>query len=82
MKKMFASGIILTACLSFTFLLAKKDEPVPIPPSTQRTGGDAAKGYHYLINGDYVKSGVPENIFRMGIGKPTIYLQRDSVNEG
>jgi len=53
-----------------------------VPPSQQRTGGDSARGYHYLINGDYIKAGVPENIFRMGIGKPPVYLERDSVNKG
>lgn len=82
MKKYFVLTIIFLTCLSFSFLFKKSNDPVFIPPSKQRTDGDPARGYHYLINGDYVKGGVPENIFRMNIGKPVIYLQRDSVNEG
>ena len=64
---------------SFQFI---GDDPVPIPPSKQRTGGDSARGYHYLVNGDYVRGGLPENVFRMGIGKPPIYIEREAVNEG
>jgi hypothetical protein len=82
MKKLFVLSLILITCLSFRFFIKQNDEPVPVPPSLQRTGGDSAKGYHYLINGDYIKAGVPENIFRIGIGKPMVYLKRDSVNEG
>jgi hypothetical protein len=82
MKKLFALMIIFITCLSSRFFIMPADEPVPVPPSKQRTGGDSARGYHYLINGDYIKAGVPENIFRMGIGKPVIYLKRDSANEG
>ena len=82
MRKLFVLVFILITCLSFRFFIAPGDEPVPVPPSQQRTGGDSAKGYHYLVNGDYIKAGIPENVFRMGIGKPTVYLKRDSVNEG
>lgn len=82
MKKLFVLSIVFITCLSFRFFISKTDEPVYVPPSQQRTGGDSARGYHYLINGDYIKAGVPENIFRMGIGKPPIYLERDSVNKG
>ena len=82
MRKLFVLVFILITCLSFRFFIAPGDEPVTIPPSQQRTGGDSAKGYHYLVNGDYIKAGIPENVFRMGIGKPTVYLKRDSVNEG
>jgi len=82
MKKPFILTIIITGILLVSFVMNNLDEAVFIPPSKQRTGGDSAKGYYYLINGDYIKSGVPDNIFRMGIGKPVIYLKRDSVNEG
>ena len=34
-----------------------------LPPSAQRPG-TAAKGYEYLVNGDYVSSGAPLAIFR------------------
>jgi hypothetical protein len=82
MKKLCIFIVIFITGLSSRFFISPSDEPVPVPPGKQRTGGDVAKGFHYLINGDYVKGGVPEIIFRKGIGRPVIYLQRDSVNEG
>ena len=82
MKKLLILSILFITCLSFRFLIIRGDEPVFVPPSLQRTGGDSAKGYDYLINGDYIKGGVPEMVFRKTIGKPTIYLERDAANEG
>lgn len=82
MKKGFIFSVAVATVIFLSFGLHHADEPVPIPPSKQRTGGIAEKGYYYLINGDYVKGGIPVNLFRMGIGNPEIYLQRDSVNEG
>ena len=82
MKKLLIISILSFAVVFFSFVAYNEDKPVPIPPSKQRAGGDSARGYYYLINGDYIKGGVPDNIFRMGIGKPIIYLKRDSVNEG
>ncbi len=38
-----------------------------IPASPQRTG-NADSGYQYLITGDYLKSGLPLNLFFMGRG--------------
>ena len=81
MKKLIILFILFISCLSATFI-ARNDEPVFVPPSPQRTGGDSTKGYQYLINGDYVKGGVPEMIFKKAIGKPTIFLERGAVNEG
>lgn len=81
MKKLFILSILFITCLSATFSL-RNEEPVFVEPSQQRTGGDSAEGYYYLINGDYVKGGVPEMVFKKAIGKPTIYLERDAVNEG
>ncbi len=81
MKKLLILNILFVTTLSATFITGN-DEPVFVPPSLQRTGGDSAKGYWYLINGDYVKGGVPEMIFRKAVDKPTIYLKRDAVNEG
>ena len=81
MKKLFILFILFITGLSFRFLI-KTDEPVFVPPSPQRTGGDSAKGYDYLVNGDYVRGGVPEMIFKKGIGNPTIHLERSAANEG
>ena len=69
MKKILIFSILFITCLSFRFFI-QSDEPVFVPPSPQRTGGDSAKGYDYLINGDYIKGGVPEMVFRKTIGKP------------
>ena len=81
MKKLLILCTLFITCLSFTFLI-NTDEPVFVPPSPQRTGGDSAKGYDYLVNGDYVRGGVPEMIFKKGIGNPKIHLERSAANEG
>ncbi len=41
-----------------------------IPPSPQRSG-DAQAGRDYLVYGDYIRSGIPYNIFVNTIGKDT-----------
>jgi hypothetical protein len=82
MKRLALLSALFTTVLLASFVLTNEDDPVPIPPSKQREGGDPAKGYDYLINGDYVKGGMPESIFRLAMGKPPVYLQRDAVNEG
>lgn len=83
MKKWIVLALIVVSGVAFTGVLTHGEfEPVPIPPSTQRTGGDAQKGYEYLITGDYVKGGIPYNMFIMGMGKDkTNYLNRSGKNE-
>lgn len=39
-----------------------------LPSGTQRNG-DAAKGYEYLISGDYMASGIPFDAFVLGFGE-------------
>lgn len=56
------------------------DRPVPVAPSPQRVG-DGAKGYEYLITGDYVRSGIPYSLFLMGAGKSGENLHRTGANE-
>jgi len=57
------------------------DKPVPIPASPQRTG-DAKKGYDYLVTGDYVRSGLPYQVFLFGAGANTNnYLRREGINK-
>ena len=71
----------LTVGLSAFFIRSSVNEPVPIPPSPQRTGGNAQKGYDYLVNGDYIRSGIPYNIFLFGAGADSNnYLQRTGMN--
>lgn len=58
-----------------------KDEPQFIPPFKQRTG-DAAKGYEYLVTGDYLKSGIPYSLFALGTPKDSNnFLQRTGLNK-
>jgi hypothetical protein len=44
------------------------DDPVFIPPSPQRAG-NAEAGYKYIIEGDYVNSGLPIGMYRLGMGR-------------
>jgi hypothetical protein len=82
MKKLLFLSILFITCLSFRFFIQRSDEPVFVTPSVQRTGGDSARGYDYLLNGDYIKSGVPEIVFRKAYDKPTVYLKREGENDG
>lgn len=82
MKTWMILALIVISGVAFTGIVANGEyEPVPIPPSIQRTGGDAQKGYDYLTTGDYVKGGIPYSTFVLGMGKNKInYLQRDGKN--
>jgi mono/diheme cytochrome c family protein len=82
MKKTTVILILFAAISSFTFITKfSEDKPVPIPPSKQRTNGDAKEGYSYLVTGDYVKGGLPLNIFLLGTFGQKTYLQRDGLNK-
>lgn len=59
--------IVMGIFISFTHS-ANEEKPVYIPPSQQRNG-DAAKGYEYLIYGDYIRSGVPYGYFTLLNGR-------------
>lgn len=82
MKKLMVLALLGIIGLAFTRVMktVNEEEPVPIPASPQRTG-DAEQGYHYLTTGDYLKSGVPYDLFLLGFGKKTEnLLHRDSLN--
>lgn len=84
MRKYAILLILLVSGLAFTTWIQEFNEyePVPIPPSTQRLGGDPKKGFEYLITGDYVKGGIPYSAFIMGMGKDKRnFLQREGKNE-
>ncbi|MBM3442631.1 MAG: c-type cytochrome [Bacteroidetes bacterium] len=54
--------------------------PVPVPAYPQRSGNPDS-GYHFLVYGDYVNSGVPLSFYRLGFGKDRRNaLQRTGVN--
>ena len=74
----------MKAGLAFTTAIQEfsDDEPTYIPPSPQRVGGDPGKGFEYLTTGDYVKGGIPYNIYVLGIGKTKQnFLNRTGINE-
>ncbi len=82
MKKIMVLLIIVAAIASFSFITKlAEDEPVPIPASKQRTGGDINQGYNYLVTGDYIKGGVPLNVFLLGAMGQKKYIQRDGLNK-
>lgn len=81
MKKFLFLVIISAAVFFSAFITHTGDDPVPIPPSPQRTGGNAQKGFDYLVNGDYIRSGVPYNVYLFGAGADSNnYLARTGLN--
>jgi mono/diheme cytochrome c family protein len=83
MKKFLVILSLAVSGLAFTYVIHpfNADDPVPIPPSQQRTG-DPQTGYTYLTTGDYLKSGIPLSFFRMALGKTTAnYLNRTGDNK-
>src|SRR5690242_21926960 len=83
MKKWIVLTIIVISGIAFTSVLRRGEyDPVPIPPSQQRLGGDSAKGYEYLTTGDYVRGGIPYSFFVLGMGKDRSHLlPRTGKNE-
>lgn len=83
MKKWIVLSLIVLTGLAFTRIISGGEyDPVPIPPSVQRTCGDAQKGFEYLTTGDYVKGGIPYSVFVLGMGKDRKnYLERSGKNE-
>lgn len=80
-KALLLSSLIFFIAFS-AFIIRSGDDPVPIPPSPQRTGGDAQKGYDYLVNGDYIRSGIPYSIYLFGAGADKAnYLKREGINK-
>jgi hypothetical protein len=81
MRKIIVLLGIATVCVSFNSAVYYFfGEGVYIPESPQRSG-DSERGYEYLITGDYLKSGIPLNYFKLVFGKDNSnYLNRDSIN--
>ena len=84
----FCSLLFLVACQAYRPLA---ETPTPddwktriLPPSPQDTTGDAAAGLDYLLNGDYIGSGVPLEIMQQAAPKigGTDVLERDGLNRG
>lgn len=82
MFKYLLGCLLVVMCFSFStvFTNFKEEKPTPIPPSKQRSG-DAAEGYRYLTTGDYVKGGLPYDLYLMGFGtNKNNYLKREGLN--
>jgi hypothetical protein len=77
--------VILLMCLvgfGFNVIIESgPDDPVFIPPSPQRVGNPDT-GYHFIVTGDYVNSGLPTIFYRMGFGRAKDLLQREGRNAG
>ncbi len=78
-------AVIIIALIFLSFICAMgggdhDPDNVAIPASPQ-SPGDAAKGYIYLTSGDYIKSGIPYNVFTLTNGKNTQNrLNRQGLN--
>ncbi|HEX6915809.1 MAG TPA: hypothetical protein VF145_11245, partial [Chitinophagaceae bacterium] len=71
--------VIIATSIAFTSG-SDFDRPVAIPPSEQRSG-DVSRGYDYLVNGDYIRSGIPWSYFTLLNGKDkTNLLNRTGKN--
>jgi len=68
MKKLFVAIGIVVSCISFVTITSVKGDPITVPPSKQRIG-NADSGYHYIITGDFVKSGIPFGMYNLGFKK-------------
>lgn len=69
--------LILTVCLCVYATGDPKKKH--IEPSKQRIG-DPVAGYQYLMNGDYVSSGIPADFFFLKGDSSHADLKRDAVN--
>ncbi len=79
---------ILSTIVAAIFLLGNTHFPPNLPPGTTymepsaQRPGDPAKGYDYLIYGDYVSSGIPLKIYRQGQGDSPRDLDRKGDSRG
>lgn len=82
MKKRTVILTTIGAIILFSFITKyTEDKPVPVPPSKQRTGGNPQKGYNYLVTGDYIKGGIPLNIFLLGTMGQKKFIDREGLNK-
>ena len=74
--------VFIAACFNknASVYMATSGQTVAIT-AQQQYPGDAPKGYRYLVEGDYLKSGIPYTFFKMsGLNEKENYLQRSGAN--
>ena len=82
----FFIGLLVAACSLYSDLpepaRVKDWRTKTIPPSPQRGGGDPERGLAYLIDGDYIGSGLPYELVekRFGDVQDTIF-RREGLNQ-
>lgn len=82
MKKYIVILLLCFVGFGFNVIIESgPDDPVFIPPSPQRVGNPDT-GYHFIVTGDYVNSGLPTIFYRMGFGRAKDLLQREGRNAG
>lgn len=84
MRQFHVLLVVVVICSAFVtssqYFHTNPEKPVPVPASKQRKG-NAAKGYTYLTTGDYVKGGIPMDLFVLAMGKNSKnYLKRTGLN--
>ena len=79
---LFTAIIIWSACKQSAInTIDTVEGSTYIEPSDQRTG-DASKGYDYLLNGNYVSSGIPLEVYKSLVANSTEDLNRIGDNKG
>lgn len=71
-KTIFTAAALLISILSSGFFFENDPKRIEIQPSPQRDG-DPEKGFQYLINGNYVSSGIPYDL-------ASVFMPKDSSN--
>lgn len=80
MKKLL-SLFVISLPFVFAFSISGNDSELTAIPANLQRDGDITKGYEYLTTGDFLKSGLPYNLFMMNGGKDkNNYLAREGKN--
>jgi len=79
MHKLIVLSIIILSVLLSIRATTGDPKKKHIEASIQREG-NAKAGYNYLVNGDYVSSGIPSDFFSINADSTSVHLGRDVKN--